>query len=110
MTRKARAGLSFWILVAVATAASGGLSAALAAPASPRAGLGVAFFGAVLAMSLALALAALQSARAARRGRRMGQVTGRRVVTSCSSQAAVAPSTTQSLLLRRWHLYVAVRA
>jgi len=61
-----RARRSFWLLVAVAVLASGGLNAALLAPSGPLTGLSVAASGLILLASLTLAarvMVALEHAR-----------------------------------------------
>ena len=50
-----RARNTFWVLVAVAAAAMGGLSKALTAPPSPATGIAVAASATVLVLSLVLA-------------------------------------------------------
>jgi hypothetical protein len=62
--------VSLRVLIAAAIASSAGLTASIAAPPSPTAGLGVAVFGPLLAVALALAarvLLALERAHPRRR-------------------------------------------
>lgn len=75
-----RARRSFWVLVVVSVLATGVLSSAVAAPASPATGVRVAISGLVLIVSVALAARVLHAvdraaemARDRDRNRRAGQ-------------------------------------
>lgn len=63
----ARAQHSFWLLVVIATLATGGLSRALTAPPGPLTGMSVAGSGLILVVSLSLAVRVMVATDRARR-------------------------------------------
>lgn len=65
-----RAVRSFWLLVAASVVATGGLTSALAAPASPFTGIRVAVSGLILVLSVGLAIRVMAALDRARRSAR----------------------------------------